>query len=247
MHTKIIAHRGASADAPENTMPAFELAVEQGAQMLEFDVRSTRDGAVVVFHDDTTERWNGVPQPVNQLTLNEIQQIDLGGAHAPTLNELCRWAVTTELALNVEIKVAGIEAQVAQILRQHGLAERVVVSSFSSEVVRRMREVAPDIARGVLMGSQTIAPQVRMREAWPIPTLRQHAAHAWHPAWQLPMLHRLVPHVQRAGFAVYVWTVDDPITMRQLLALGVDGIITNKPALLREIISTWQTNLAASP
>jgi glycerophosphoryl diester phosphodiesterase len=239
MHTKIIAHRGASADAPENTMPAFELARKQGAHMLEFDVRPTLDGAIVVFHDDTTQRWNGVAQRVDHMTLAELQRINMGGAHAPTLDDLCRWAATTDMALNIEIKATGIEAAVARIVREHALADRVIVSSFASESLRRMRQVAPQLARGVLMGSNTFAPQVRVREAWPLPTLRQHAARAWHPSWQLPMLGRLIPHVQRAGIAVYVWTVDDPVMMRHLLSLGVDGIMTNKPALLRDMIETW--------
>ena len=238
MHTKIIAHRGASADAPENTMPAFELALKQGAQMLEFDVRPTRDGQIVVFHDDTTERWNGTPQQVQQLTLAELQQIDLGDAQAPTLNELFNWAASTNLELNVEIKSPGIEAEVVKLVRQFGLAKRVIVSSFASESLRRMRQIAPDIARGVLMGSDTLAPHVRVREAFPIPTLRQHVARAWHPAWQLPLLDRLVRRVKRAGFAVHVWTVDDPLIMERLLVLGVDGIITNKPALLHTMIGT---------
>lgn len=242
MHAKIIAHRGASADAPENTMPAFELALEQGAQMLEFDVRPTADGTVVVFHDDTTERWNGVPQRIDQLSLADVQQLDIGGARVPTLDELCHWAASTDLDLNVEIKVTGIEAEVDRIVRQHGLIDRVVVSSFAGESLGRMRQIAPDIARGVLMGTTTLAPRVRVREAWPIPTLRQHAAHAWHPAWQLPLLDRLIARVQRAGFAIYVWTVDDPAVMQRLLTLGVDGIITNKPALLRDTITSWQTH-----
>ena len=242
MHAKMIAHRGASVDAPENTMPAFELALEQGAQMLEFDVRPTTDGTVVAFHDDTTERWNGVPQRIDQLSFADVQRLDIGGAQVPTLDELCHWAASTDLELNVEIKVTGIEAEVDRIVRQHGLIDRVVVSSFVGEALQRMRQIAPDIARGVLMGTTTLAPRVRVREAWPLPTLRQHVAHAWHPAWQLPLLARLIPRVQRAGFAIYVWTVDDPIVMQRLLALGVDGIITNKPALLRDTITSWQSH-----
>lgn len=247
MHTKIIAHRGASADAPENTMPAFELALKQSAHMLEFDVRPTSDGQIVVFHDDTTERWNGIPQQVSKLTLAELQQIDLRGAHAPTLNELFDWAASTDLELNVEIKSPGIEAEVVKLIQQYKLAERVIVSSFASESLQHMRQIAPDIARGVLMGSNTLAPHVRVREAFPIPTLRQHHAKAWHPAWQLPLLDRLVRRVKRAGFAVHVWTVDDPAVMKRLLLSGVDGIITNKPALLHTVISNTQDQTVPSP
>lgn len=239
MQTQIIAHRGASAEAPENTMPAFELALEQGAQMLEFDVRPTLDGQIVVFHDDTTERWNGRPELLSSLTLDQVRKLDIGGGRVPTLDEVLAWAATTDLALNVEIKTPQIERDVAQIIRAHQLGERVIISSFDYGVLRAMREVAPELAIGVLMGTQSMAPHVRLREALPMPTLRAHGARAWHPAWQLPLLDQLIPRVRSAGYAVYVWTVDDPAVMRRLLQLNVDGIMTNRPALLRQVQSEW--------
>ncbi len=115
MHIKIIAHRGASADAPENTMPAFKLALEQGAQMLEFDVRPTRDGAVVVFHDDTTERWNGRPDVVSRLTWDELRAVTIDGEPVALFEGVCEWAATTGMLLNVELKVRGIEASVGLV------------------------------------------------------------------------------------------------------------------------------------
>lgn len=238
MTTQIIAHRGASADAPENTLPAFQLAQQQGAHMLEFDVRPTADGHIVVFHDETTLRFNGMAQPIGSLPLAEVQQLDVRGAQVPTLVELCAWACNTTLALNIEIKLPGIEAIVAEIVRAYGLDERVIVSSFFPQVLRTMRIVAPHIRRGALMGTQTLAPLVRVREAWPLPELRRLAAHAWHPSAQLPLLERLVPRVRRAGYAVHVWTVDDPAVMQRLAQLEVDGIMTNKPALLRDTLRT---------
>lgn len=239
MHTmtQVIAHRGSSADAPENTMTAFRLAQEQGAHMLEFDVRPTADGHIVVYHDETTRRFNGRPQLVSALALNDMRALDVGGAGVPTLDEVCAWAKTTQLALNIEIKVAGIEAGVAEIVHAHKLDERVVISSFLPDVLRIMRIAAPQLALGALMGTASYAPSVRLREAWPLPTLRKLGAKAWHPAWQLPLLDQLVPRVRKAGYAVNVWTVDDPAIMQRLLRLQVEGIITNKPALLREVMA----------
>ena len=87
--TLVIAHRGASAYAPENTMPAFELAVRQGADMLELDVLRSADGALVVFHDDTTERWDGRRRLAAGCTLAELRQLDIGGERVATLAEVC--------------------------------------------------------------------------------------------------------------------------------------------------------------
>lgn len=240
MQTQVIAHRGASADAPENTMNAFRRAHMEGAAMIEFDVRPTADGHIVVFHDETTRRFNGQPQLAGALTLHEMRQLPVGGDGVPTLDEVCAWAATTDLHLNIEIKAAGIEAAVAEIVAAHQLRERVIISSFLPGVLRALTIAAPDLPRGVLMGSHTLAPHVRLREAWPLPALRKFNARAWHPTWQLPLLDQIIPRVQRAGYAVNVWTVDDPQQMQRLLRLGVNGIITNRPALLRQVMAEWQ-------
>ena len=234
MQTRIIAHRGASADAPENTMAAFELAQRQAAHMIEFDVRPTSDGAIVVFHDDTTERWNGRADPVGSLTLAEMQAIDLGGERAPTLEEVCAWASETGMPLNVEIKVVGIEAACARIIAARGIGEQVIVSSFHDQALQALQSIAPALARAVLTDRDALPPGTGID--WPLSALSRLQARAWHPARQLPQLDLLIPQVQAAGYAVNVWTVDDPARMRQLLALDVAGIITNRPALLAEIM-----------
>ncbi|HEX6289204.1 MAG TPA: glycerophosphodiester phosphodiesterase family protein [Herpetosiphonaceae bacterium] len=244
MQTQIIAHRGASADAPENTLAAFELAYRQGAQMIEFDVRPTADGAIVVFHDDTTARWNGRSDAVAALTLAAMQQIDLRGERAPTLDEVCDWARATGMLLNVEIKVAGIEAAVARTIQAHGIDEQVIISSFALGALQTMRIVAPDLARGVLTDADATPPGAA--SLWPLEPLRSLEARAWHPSRQLPQLEQLIPPIREAGYAVNVWTVDDPAVMRQLLGLRVEGIMTNRPALLAEVMRAWQAE-AQSP
>jgi glycerophosphoryl diester phosphodiesterase len=242
MPTLIIAHRGASADAPENTMQAFKIAHRYGAHMLELDVHGTIDGEIVVFHDYTTERWNGQPQQVAQLTLAEMQALDIEGERVPTLDEVCRWARHTELAINIEIKAPEIEANVVRIVREHELVERVIVSSFNQHVLQQMRLVAPDIAVGVLTTANAGASEADLHVPWPESILEQVGARAWHPAWQTPQLDTLIPQTRARGFAVYVWTVDDIGVMQQLLSIGVDGIITNHPARLRNVLTDWQTD-----
>ncbi|HSH83290.1 MAG TPA: glycerophosphodiester phosphodiesterase [Herpetosiphonaceae bacterium] len=232
----VIAHRGASGEAPENTMRAFELARSQGADMIELDVRVTADGRLVVFHDETTERFNGRPSAVAQLSAAELGDVRVGGEPVPHLAEACAWARDTGMRVNVELKVRGAEQALVDLLRSYDLVEQVIVSSFVPADLVALRAIAPEVQRGALMGIRSASPRVRLREAWPGPWLRRLGATAWHPACQLPLLRRIVPRVQRSGYRVYVWTVDDPDTMRQLLALRVDGIITNYPARLREII-----------
>jgi glycerophosphoryl diester phosphodiesterase len=171
--TLVIAHRGASAYAPENTMPAFELAVRQGADMIELDVQRTADGVLVVFHDDTTERWDGRKRLMTACTLAEVQALDIGGAQVATLAEVCAFAREHQVRLNVEIKGLGIGAPVAHMLRDEGVEDLVLISSFEAGALREVAAASPRLPRAYLMGHDTYRPDVRLREAWPFGTLRR--------------------------------------------------------------------------
>lgn len=227
--TLIIAHRGASAYAPENTMAAFELARRQGADMIELDVQPTADGRLVVFHDDTTERWDGRSRPVAACTLDELGRLDIGGERVPTLEEALAFAAETGIALNVELKAAGTGLRCAALLREHGVVEQVIISSFVAAALHELRAAAPEVRRAYLMGTDTRRPDVRARELWPFFALRSVGATAWHPYHGLPLVDWVIPLARRAGYKVNVWTVDDPARMRELAALGATGIITNRP------------------
>ncbi|GAB4450107.1 MAG: glycerophosphodiester phosphodiesterase family protein [Chloroflexi bacterium OHK40] len=233
----IIAHRGASAEAPENTLAAFALAWRQGADMIELDVQPTADGRLAIFHDDTTERWDGRPRAVAACTLAELQQLDIGGERVPSLEEALSFAAETGIALNVELKAAGMGARCAALLREFGVVEQVIVSSFVPAALHELRVAAPAVRRAYLMGTDTYRPDVRVRELWPFLALRAVEAVAWHPYHDLPALDRVLPLVRRAGYQVNVWTVDDPARMRALAALGATGIITNRPALARATLA----------
>lgn len=229
----IIAHRGASAVAPENTLPAFALAQSQAADMLELDVQRTADAVLVVFHDTTTERWDGQPRPLHRCTLADLRALDINGATVPTLAEVCAFARQHQIALNIELKQRGIAAQAIQLLRAYSLEGRALISSFSVAALREACLHAPAIQRGYLVASRSPHPLMRARALWPFFDLRRTAASAWHPAHDLPLLRRLLPLLRRAGYAVNVWTVDDPGRIRQLAAWGATGIITNRPDLAR--------------
>ncbi|MCS6881177.1 MAG: glycerophosphodiester phosphodiesterase family protein [Oscillochloridaceae bacterium] len=232
----IIAHRGASACAPENTMAAFELAWRQAADMIELDVRRTADGRLVAFHDETTERWNGQKRPVAACTLAELQTLDIGGERVPALEEVLEFARASGMRLNLELKTTGMAARCAELLATFDLLEQVLVSSFREAALRELRAVAPALPRGYLMGTRTVHPAVRARELWPFFALRAVEAVAWHPYCDLPNLDWLLPLARRAGYQVNVWTVDEPERMRALAALGATGIITNRPDLARQVL-----------
>jgi glycerophosphoryl diester phosphodiesterase len=238
--TLVIAHRGASAYAPENTMPAFELAVRQGADMLELDVQRSSDGVLVIFHDHTTERWDGHQRLASACTLAELLALDIGGAKLATLAEVCVFAREQNVRLNVELKGVGFSADVARMLRAERVEELVLISSFAEQALMEFAAASPNLPRAYLMGTETYRPAVRLREGWPFNALRRTGSAAWHPAYQLPLLTWLIPRVHRAGFQVNVWTVDDIEWMRKLVQLGVDGIITNTPDVLREIVDQNQ-------
>lgn len=232
----VIAHRGASAYAPENTMAAFALARAQGADMIELDVQPTADGRLAVFHDDSTERWGARPRPVSACSLAELQRLDIGGERVPALEEALAFAAETGMQLNVELKTIGVGRRCAALIGEFGVAEQVIVSSFLPAALHELRAAAPALRRAYLMGTDTYRPDVRARELWPFFALRAVAAAAWHPYYDLPALDRVIPLVRRAGYQVNVWTVDDPARMRALAAAGVSGIITNRPDVARETL-----------
>ncbi len=225
----VIAHRGASAYAPENTLAAFTRAYEQGADMVELDVQCSADGVPVVFHDSTTERWDGRKRPVASCTLHELRQLDIGGEHIATLDEACRFAHTHGIALNVELKQRHSVQSTVALLQAYNLAEQTLISAFDAATLIDLQHTAPSIKRGYIMGTRTLHPHIRVRELWPFFHLRRTRATAWHPNQQIPLLRSILPLVRRAGYAVYVWTVDDPVLMRTLIVWGASGIITNKP------------------
>jgi glycerophosphoryl diester phosphodiesterase len=232
--TLVIAHRGASTYAPENTLAAFELAARQGADMLELDVQRSADGVLVVFHDQTTERWDGLRRLVSECTLAELHALDIGGERVATLAEVCAFAREQRMRLNVELKTAGLGLDVTRMLRAEQIEDLVLISSFVETALHECAAAAPHIPRAYLMGTDTYRPDVRLREAWPFRALRRTGCAAWHPTFQLPLIDWLIPRVRSAGYQVNVWTVDDVPTMRRLIALGVDGIITDVPDVLRE-------------
>jgi glycerophosphoryl diester phosphodiesterase len=243
-----VAHRGASASAPENTVAAFDLAADQQADMFELDVQETEDHELVLMHDATLARTTDVesvfpglaPWRVGDLTLAQIRKLDAGSwfgrtyanEPVPTLDEALRATAASRPGLLLEIKAPrlypGIESRVAAELRHNPawLAPgRLVVQSFDWDSMRRFHRLLPDVPIGLLGTPSTAA----------LPGLATFADQVNPPYTGLTSAY--VKRVHSLGMKVFAWTVDDPDVMRRLLTYQVDGIITNKPDVLRDLLA----------
>jgi glycerophosphoryl diester phosphodiesterase len=230
-----IAHRGASAEFPENTLAAFAAALRAGAHMCELDVHRSADGALVVIHDETVDRTTEGCGRVEAMTLSELKRLDAGrwrdakfaGERIPTLQEVFD-AVGDRCALNIELKGTGVEEQVCRMIREWGVERTALVSSFDWSRLARLRKIAPEIRIGLLAErapARLINAAVRMN-AWAI-----------NPGFKL-VKAELCAAAHRHGLKVYAWTVDDPDQMQRMKAEGVDGIMTNCPDRLRAVIES---------
>ncbi|NOT63769.1 MAG: hypothetical protein HOP19_26440 [Acidobacteria bacterium] len=229
----IIAHRGASADEPENTLLAFQRAIEQGAQMIELDLDQSADGHVIVMHDATLERTTNLRGRVAEMPLAEIRQADAGkGERVPTLDEVLDLTLG-KVRLYLEIKEARAAANTLRAIRARGCENEVMLASFDLELMRRLGEEVKDIELGLILGTPSFDPRVRWREAFP-----WRAFAGWNYqvlCMQVELCFRyLARGKDRAGKRLYVWTADSERQYARMNELGADGIVTNRPAKLRE-------------
>jgi glycerophosphoryl diester phosphodiesterase len=230
----VLGHRGASADAPENTLAAFRLAMEQGADGVELDVWRCASGEVVVVHDEDLARVGGAPLRVPDSPLAALRAVDVGGwrgerfrgERVPLLSEVLEALPTA--VVNVELKSrgrrdVGLAHAVAEAIWQAGAGGRVVVSSFDWRLVAAFRLASPDVATGLLVEG---ARAWGLRTALGIRALRPAAIH---PDRVLATEARVQRWAER-GLAVNVWTVDDPEEAVRLARAGAAAVITNAPA-----------------
>lgn len=240
----VIAHRGASAEAPENTLEAFRLAVEQKCDAFEFDVHLTRDGVPVLMHDPTLRRTCGRPDRVADLALAELQAADAGatftaadgsfpwrnrGVRAPSLVEVLR--EFPDMPMLIEIKDPAAQDATAVVLRADGAVARCVVASFRHGALRAFRN--PPFLRGA---SRVDILGLLARARLGLPARPRCLCYAvpdyWKGKIEIPT-EPVVRASRRAEVPVHVWTVDDPKRARELWARGVSGIITNRPGVIR--------------
>lgn len=242
--TLVWAHRGASAYAPENTLEAFAKAVEQRADGIELDVQQTRDGRLVVIHDETVDRVSRATGWVKDFTYEKLKKINVnlrfpqqGAQYVPTLEEVYELIRPTGLTVNVELKTGivfypEIEEQVLEVTKQMGMQERVVYSSFNHYSVRKIRRLMPQAVTGMLyqdgmIGAARYASEIVQ-------------ADALHPAVYHVQYPDFFEECRKNGLKVHVWTVNEEPYMRLLCENHVDAMITNDPKLARKVADEYE-------
>lgn len=235
------AHRGGASDAPENTMTAFEYAVGLGYRYVETDVHVTSDGVLVAFHDDDLSRTCGIPSRISSLPWREVQHARVSGLEPiPLLEDLL--GAWPDLRVNIDCKSDAAVDALVSTLRRCAALDRVAVGAFDDRRLRRLRAAFD----GGLCTSLGPVGVVSLRLGAPGHGLNRGAHAAQVPVRQGPVTvvdRRFVERAHARGLHVHVWTIDDADEMRRLLDLGVDGLMTDRPAVLRAVLTergAWQ-------
>jgi glycerophosphoryl diester phosphodiesterase len=232
----VIAHRGDTKAGLENTLPAIESALKLGVDGMELDLQLSRDGRVVIFHDDDLQRLAGREGTIERFGLEELRKIPLsGGGRIPALEELLD-LVKDRCLLNLEIKTkptwyalgsGRVEKAVAEALHKFRLNETILISSFHPMPLWRMKRHAPHLRRGVLFDSSYWPHRLALPFTVPF-SINAPLKRVSEP---------FVKEVHDAGRRILVWTVNDENDMKRCLENGVDGIITDEPRRLQSLLS----------
>lgn len=240
----LIAHRGGLEFAPENTIEAFRSAVELGVDLLETDVHVTADGVLVSFHDDELDRVTDSVGKIAELPYEAVAEARLeGGRRIPTLEQLLEEFPDTRL--NIDVKSDAAVIPFTEAVRRHGILERIGVGAFSDRRIRRLRSLLGPRLATVASPRETsiLIAGARIRSG-DGPQTSTHRHSAAFDAVQVPVsqgplriiTRRFVNHVHDQGLLVHAWTINESPEMERLLDLGVDGIITDRPKLLDDIL-----------
>lgn len=230
--TEIFAHRGASGYAPENTLEAFRLAMEQGADGMELDVHLTKDGEVVVIHDETLDRTSNGHGNVRDYTLEELKKFSFHnhmekyqGVQIPTLKEALNLVKNSRMKVNIELKTGiywyeGIEEKTMDIVKTMGMEDRVIYSSFNHYSIQKVLEQNSDAETAYLFSDVPLNMEKYAKDT---------GVKGLHPAvYHLKMADFLETYM-KSGLKVRVWTVNNKEDMKMFIDAGVDAIITNYP------------------
>lgn len=236
--TKIFAHRGASAYAPENTMEAFALAVKQGADGIELDVQMTKDGQVVVIHDETIDRVSNGKGAVRDYTLKELQKFTFSNhmenykeAVIPTLKEVLEFLKPTNLELNIELKTgiywySGLEEKTMKLVKEAGMEDRVIYSSFNHYSIQKILEIDGNAQCAYLYSDVILNVDKYAKET---------GVCGLHPAVYHLKMPAFLKEYQESGLKIRVWTVNKKEDMETFIKADLEAIITNYPDRALEI------------
>lgn len=248
MECKVIAHRGSNKKAPQNTLPAFRQAIEENTDGFETDVHLTRDGVPVICHNYSIDETSDATGLISTYTLNELKMLDFGayfseefrGTTLPTLDEFLDLVAPTDTdIINIELKcpkegMHQLVSKTMDAIKAHGVLDRVIISSFSPKILKLCKITEPRCKTGFLY--PTNKPEVcRPVFVNPFFIAKSIKADYLHPA-SISVTLPLVKLAHKMGMKVNVWTVNDEFTVKRLLSYGVDGIITDCPGKVREII-----------
>jgi len=219
----LIAHRGASGEAPENTIAAFDLALEQGADVIELDVRIRGDGELITLHDPTLERTTGDPRPHDAV----FGPVDHPAAPARLEDVFLRYGSRPRYLVDLKDPLPSWETRVVELIERHGLRSRTVVQSFDLDALERLHRVVPWLPLTALYRRATsLQLAVADIPAW------AYAVGAFHPRVDA----EFVAAVHARGIRVHPWTVDVPEEAARFVRLGVDAVITNVPGVVRDAV-----------
>lgn len=246
----VIAHRGGAGLRPENTMAAFEHAAALGVDAVECDVHLSRDGEVVVIHDDTLDRTTDARGPVSALTAAELARVDAtasfvgtggtpwraAGVGVPRLADVLERLAGLPVVIEIKGDRPAIVDPVVDVIRRTSAEGRVVIGGFSDLVLRAVRAAAP----GIPTSASSLEARAALRRSWCWLAPRQTGCRLFQLPLRLrgrPILtRRLVRCARRAGLPVQVWVVDRPDEMRTILEWGVTGIITDRPDVAMAVV-----------
>lgn len=240
MQTLIIAHRGASSLAPENTFASFDRALDAGADGIEFDLQLSKDNVPVVIHDESLERTTSGKGMVYDFDLDDLKSFDAGtwfaaefsGERIPTLDELFDRYEKSSLLFNLELKKSvidypGLEEAVLNCIADHELEERVIISSFNHQSLIKCKKINPHIRTGMLYFEELESPWERALSL---------GCYSVHPLFYYLQAAEVIDGFKKHKLPIYTWTVNDPEQMEYLVKNEIEAIITDYPQGLSEII-----------
>lgn len=241
---KVIAHRGYSGQYPENTMLAYEKAVDAGCDEIEIDVQCSRDGVLVILHDENVEKITNGKGYIKDLTYEELRQFNVaakyGDVHGfnpiPSLEEYLYWACTKEITTNIELKnrkyyYPGLEERTLELVKRYGLTERVMFSSFNHVSLLKCKQLAPSIECGILVSKP---------EIWNAGYFaREFQLECYHPDI-LSLTKETVENCKENGIRVNVWTINGMDELQKIHQWGCDGVITNYPDICKAWLDSHQ-------
>ena len=239
MECRNFAHRGFSGQYPENTMTAFEKALEAGCEGIEMDVHLTKDNKIVIIHDEKTDRTSNIKGYVKDMTYEELKKADFsyiysdkaGLCRIPTLREYFDLVKDKDIITNIELKTGifeypGIEKAVYDMIKKYKLEEKILISSFNHNSVMRMKAIAPELKYGFLS------------ETWILNTgeyLNRYDIEAYHPDFH--MLTDTEVHDLRAhNIKINTWTVNEPDDIQHMIDIRTEGIISNYPDRVKKLL-----------